>query len=56
MKRITVYKSYAALATGVAAAMLAEFGPDGPLGVTLTVVTIAGGVFATWRAPYEVSE
>lgn len=44
-------KAYVALATSIAAALLAQYGPEGTLGAVLTVVTIVGGVFATWRVP-----
>jgi hypothetical protein len=44
-------KAYVALVTAAAAALLTEYGPDGRLGSTLTVIVILGGVFGTWRVP-----
>jgi hypothetical protein len=44
-------KAYVALVTAIAAALLAQYGPNDTLGAVLTVVTIVGGVFATWRVP-----
>jgi hypothetical protein len=44
-------KAVCSLATAVATALLAQYGPGGILGGICSVVVVVGGVFATWRIP-----
>jgi hypothetical protein len=46
-------KAYAALASLIVASLLNEYGPDGKLGVGLTIAAIVLGAFATWRVPNQ---
>lgn len=44
-------KAWCALLGAVAAALLAEFGPDGALGAVLTAVVMASGAVVVYRVP-----
>lgn len=44
-------KACASFVTAVAAALLAQYGPDGTIGAACTAVVVIGGVCATWRIP-----
>ena len=46
-----VAKMYAALAGAIVTALLNEFGPDGQVGLGLTVASIVLTAFATYRIP-----